>query len=75
MTNSRHLIKFVDLFSGIGGIRKGFEFACEDMGYSAKCVFTSEIKDSALKVLRQNYPNEKIYGDIRKNILKYHSKF
>lgn len=57
-------IKFVDLFAGIGGIRKGFEMACHDLGIESECVFTSEIKESAIKVLRQNHPNEKIFGDI-----------
>lgn len=57
-------IKFVDLFAGIGGIRKGFEFACEDKGFHTKCVFTSEIKSYAVKVLKQNHPDEEIAGDI-----------
>lgn len=59
-------IRFIDLFAGIGGIRKGFELACEAKGIPAKCVFTSEIKSYAVDVLRQNHPNEKIHGDITK---------
>ena len=59
------LIKFVDLFSGIGGIRKGFELACEEKNFTCKCVLTSEIKDSAIKIFRQNHPTEKIFGDIK----------
>lgn len=58
------MIKFVDLFAGIGGIRKGFELACEDKGFHTKCVFTSEIKPYAVKVLKQNHPDEEIAGDI-----------
>ena len=61
-----NLIKFIDLFSGIGGIRKGFEMACEDLKISCKCVFTSEIKSSAIKIFEQNHPTEKIFGDITK---------
>ncbi|EEF93028.1 modification methylase BanI [Catenibacterium mitsuokai DSM 15897] len=57
-------IKFVDLFAGIGGIRKGFELACSDRGVKTECVFTSEIKPYAIKVLKQNHPNETITGDI-----------
>lgn len=57
-------IKFIDLFAGIGGIRKGFELACEESGYEPECVFTSEIKSYAISVLKQNHPNEKISGDI-----------
>ena len=57
-------IKFIDLFAGIGGIRKGFEIACQKAGYGAECVFTSEIKEYAVSVLKQNYPDEEINGDI-----------
>lgn len=57
-------LKFIDLFAGIGGIRKGFEAACEDMGFRSECVFTSEIKPPAVDVLLQNHPDEKIHGDI-----------
>lgn len=57
-------LKFIDLFAGIGGIRKGFELACERKGFSSECVFTSEIKPYAVDVLKQNHPNEEIYGDI-----------
>lgn len=59
-------IKFIDLFAGIGGIRKGFELACEERGLKTKCVFTSEIKPYAVDVLKQNHPGEKIHGDITK---------
>lgn len=57
-------IKFIDLFAGIGGIRKGFEMACAERGFECKCVFTSEIKASAITVLKQNHPEDTITGDI-----------
>jgi len=53
-------IRFIDLFAGLGGIRIGFEQAARDLGYEPKCVFTSEIKESALKALNTNFPNEDI---------------
>ena len=57
-------VKFIDLFAGIGGLRKGFETAAKKYGLDASCVFTSEIKPHACKVLEQNYQGEKIHGDI-----------
>lgn len=52
------------MFAGIGGIRKGFELACKDRELKTECVFTSEIKPYAIKVLMQNHPDEVITGDI-----------
>ena len=57
-------VKFIVLFAGIGGIRKGFEIAFNKCGYETKCVLTSEIKPHAYKVLLANNPNEEINGDI-----------
>ena len=57
-------IRFIDLFAGIGGIRKGFELACSDRGLSTECVFTSEIKPYAVDILKQNHPGEEVHGDI-----------
>ena len=59
-------VKFIDLFAGIGGIRKGFETAFNKCGLKTECVLTSEIKPHALKVLRANHPNEALSGDITK---------
>lgn len=59
-------INFIDLFAGIGGIRAGFEQACAEAGFKTKCVLTSEIKEHAIEILKQNHPYEKIEGDITK---------
>ena len=55
---------FIDLFAGMGGMRKGFEIACANKGYDSRCVFSSEIKPHAIQVLHQNYPEDIIHGDI-----------
>jgi len=59
-------LRFIDLFAGIGGIRKGFELAAQEHGFETKCVLTSEIKPAALEILHQNHPGETIHGDITK---------
>lgn len=58
------MVRFIDLFAGMGGIRKGLEQAFNNMGVETTCVLTSEIKPSAIEVLRANHPNEVISGDI-----------
>lgn len=57
-------IKFIDLFAGIGGIRTGLSQALCEKGFTPKCVLTSEIKPYAIKVLKANYEQENIVGDI-----------
>lgn len=53
------MIKFIDLFAGIGGIRIAFERA------GAKCVFSSEWDKFAQQTYEGNF-GEKPRGDIRK---------
>lgn len=62
----REVIRFIDLFAGIGGIRCGLEQAVRDRGLEPVCVFTSEIKPYAVRVLHDNHPAETITGDITK---------
>lgn len=59
-------LRFIDLFAGMGGIRLGFEQAAEALGLSARCVFTSEIKPTAIKTYQDNFPGEFIAGDLTK---------
>lgn len=53
---------FIDLFAGIGGLRRGFE------SIGGKCVFTSEWDKYSQKTYRANFPDDKheINGDITK---------
>lgn len=58
--------RFIDLFAGIGGIRKGFE------QIGGECVFTSEWDKYARITYQANYPGDKhpLAGDITK-VAKY----
>ena len=43
---------FIDLFAGIGGLRKGFE------SIGGECIFTSEWNEYAVKTYKANYYND-----------------
>ena len=43
-------IRTIDLFSGIGGIRLGFERACQKASITHECVLASDISKNACKV-------------------------
>lgn len=58
------MLRFIDLFSGMGGMRLGLELACKARNVKTKCVFTSEIKKHAIDIYRQNFNAEEIFGDI-----------
>ena len=58
------MLKFIDLFAGMGGTRVGFTQACNAYGLKAECVFTSEIKPYAVDLYKHNFNNEEVYGDI-----------
>jgi DNA (cytosine-5)-methyltransferase 1 len=52
---------FIDLFAGIGGLRRGFE------AQNGRCVFTSEWDKYACKTYKASFPDEdEIAGDITK---------
>ena len=53
---------FIDLFAGIGGLRRGFE------SIGGQCVFTSEWDKYSQKTYRANFPDDdhEINGDITK---------
>lgn len=59
-----NVIKFIDLFAGLGGIRLGFENAFKSFGFDTECVLTSEIKPYAVKTLRHNFSHDFLAGDI-----------
>jgi DNA (cytosine-5)-methyltransferase 1 len=52
---------FIDLFAGIGGLRRGFE------RLNGRCVFTSEWDSHAVRTYKANFPDaDDIAGDITK---------
>jgi DNA (cytosine-5-)-methyltransferase len=59
-------VKFIDLFAGLGGIRLAFEQAFSELGFETECVLTSEIKESAIKALKENHRHKRLEGDICK---------
>lgn len=61
---TKPVIKFVDLFAGLGGIRLGFEQAFQSQGFATKCVLTSEIKPYAVQALKDNFKQDNLQGDI-----------
>ena len=59
-----HMYKSIDLFAGIGGIRKGFDRA---FGENINTVFVSEWDEYAQKTYKLNYHDGfDIAGDITK---------
>jgi DNA (cytosine-5)-methyltransferase 1 len=60
VSNTPGWFRFIDLFAGIGGLRKGFEHI------GGRCVFTSEWDLNSQKTYANNFPdNHKIEGDVR----------
>jgi DNA (cytosine-5)-methyltransferase 1 len=56
---------FIDLFAGIGGMRKGFE------AHGGQCVYTSEWDKYASITYKANFPDgHEIYGDITQEATK-----
>jgi DNA (cytosine-5)-methyltransferase 1 len=52
-------VKYLSLFSGIGGFESG-------IGKRAQCIGYSEIDPYAISIYRSHFPNHKNYGDITK---------
>jgi DNA (cytosine-5)-methyltransferase 1 len=61
--NGYREIKFIDLFCGIGGFRIAIEHISNELGISAKCVFSSDIDEDCQKAYEKNF-GERPAGDI-----------
>ncbi len=58
------MLKFIDLFAGIGGLRLGFERGIASLGLRGECLLASEIDAEASQVYSQNFLHVP-EGDIR----------
>lgn len=58
------MIKFIDLFAGIGGIRLGAINALKKQGIASQCVLSSEIDEKACETYELNF-GEHPSGDIK----------
>lgn len=59
------MIRFIDLFAGVGGIRLGAENALSKRNITNKCVLSSEIDEKACQTYELNfdeYPSGDIHG-------------
>ena len=59
------MLKFIDLFAGIGGIRLGFEQAMQSRRIATQCVLSSEIDKYAQQTYALNFgepPSGDLYG-------------
>ena len=59
------LVRFVDLFCGIGGFHIAMEQACADLGMKSKAVFASDIDKDCQIAYEANF-SMKVHGDITK---------
>lgn len=58
------MIKYIDLFAGVGGIRLGVSQALSKNGIEAKCVLSSEINEKACETYQLNF-GEHPSGDVK----------
>lgn len=58
------MIKYVDLFAGVGGIRLGASQALAKVGIDSRCVLSSEIDEKACETYKLNF-GEQPQGDVR----------
>lgn len=58
------MIRFVDLFSGTGGIRLGLQQACNELSIQFQCVLSSEIDKNSCKSYQLNFGDDP-FRDVR----------
>lgn len=72
MAKTRVHIKFVDLFSGIGGFHLGIKLAAKKNKTDAECVLAVEIDEKATNTYKYNFQisDSKMLGDITDQAVK-----
>lgn len=65
MSRERGMVKYIDLFAGVGGFRYAMQTAAAEAGLAAACVFSSEIDGDCQQVYQSNF-GELPQGDITK---------
>jgi DNA (cytosine-5)-methyltransferase 1 len=65
MEEQQGRIRFIDLFSGLGGTRLGLEQACQELGLECECILSSDKKKSAAKAYKHNF-DEDVFPDVTK---------
>jgi DNA (cytosine-5)-methyltransferase 1 len=58
------MVAFADFFAGIGGFRIGIETAFASQGIVAKCVYSCDIKEHALRVYNKNFAENNTRSDV-----------
>ena len=59
------IIKSIDLFAGVGGLRIGLEKALKKLGLKHDCVLYSEINKHCQKTYEKNFSPTKLIEDIK----------
>ncbi len=60
------IIRSIDLFAGVGGLRLGLEKALKKLGLKHNCVLYSEINKHCRKTYENNFPKTNLIEDIKK---------
>lgn len=61
-----NVVKYIDLFCGLGGLRLGFENALKELDLIGSCQFSSDIKNSAIQAYNRNFNENLTPTDITK---------
>lgn len=57
-------VRYLSLFSGIGGFELGFQQAADELGIEAECVGYSDIDKHALATYERRFPEHRNLGDV-----------